>query len=193
LKAGLGFQGDFHERFVGVVPGDDSPHVGGSPLIVDDEGVDAMAEALLHHYQPAHAAVIVLEGSDHLEFDVEIQNTLHVGRVLLVVLQEGSEARAYDFRGNTELLHGPAVFAGQDFLPAVGIGAVGEGVVELFDEGLGQWQGEVVNDISHGGEVVRRLDDIVHLHRLKAAEELVFAVDLLHQVPGEAVAGHAVG
>lgn len=138
LEAGLGFEGDFHERFVGVVPGDDASHIGGSPLIVDDEGVDAMAEALLHHYQPTHTAVIVLEGPDPLESDVEIQDALHVGRVLLVVLQQGSEAWAYGLRGDTVLLHGSAVFAGQDFLPAVGIGAVGEGVVELFDESLAQ-------------------------------------------------------
>lgn len=51
----------------------------------------------------------------------------------------------------------------------------------------------MVDDIAHSGKVIDGLDDIIHLDRFKCGTDLIGTVDLLHLVPYQAVAGHAVG
>ena len=79
----------FHDhihQFVAVgVPFLDATEVTRAAFVVDDEGHNVVAQALLEHQQSANATVAVLEGEDFLKADVEVQNVVALDLGLLFV------------------------------------------------------------------------------------------------------------
>ena len=72
-------------------------------------------------------------------------------------------------------------------------GAVAEHGVELADIRLGDARCGCIDDMVDTGNVVVRLDEIIHLDRLETRGDLAFLVDLLHLIEHQSVAGQAVG
>ena len=86
LKSLLSLHHHINQFIPIIVPFLDAPEVSGSALVIDNEGHNAMAQALLEHDQSAHAAVTILEGEDLLEPYMEVQNLISFdfGLVLIV-------------------------------------------------------------------------------------------------------------
>ena len=83
----------------------DAAQVSGPALVVDDEGYATMAQALLHHDQPAEAAVAVFEGMDMFEADMEVQDVPKVVFFLgLIFLNQSVELLGDLLRGKTILM-----------------------------------------------------------------------------------------
>ena len=72
-----------------------------------------------------------------------------------------------------------------------GGGAGGQDAVVAFDEHHGQRLHDRVKHGPDAAEVVDRLNQIVYLHRFEGRADLARAIDLLHLLPGQPVAGHA--
>ena len=82
---------------------------------------------------------------------------------------------------------------GYYIVDAINDATVAEHGVQLADVGLGDAGGSSIDDIADTGEVVIRLNQIVHLDGLKAHGNLAFFVDFLHLCEQEPVAGQTVG
>lgn len=112
--------------------------------------------------------------------NVEVQDSLEISRLLLVFLDQLAQC-SVDLPGrNANLVGAGAVFTGAGFLFPVGIGAVGQQIMELFDEALGQRCGNIAHHMLNTGKMVDGFDDVVHLHGFEGGGNLVGAVDLLH-------------
>ena len=94
---------------------------------------------------------------------------------------------------DSDLGLGNAELTGAEIFFAVGIGSVCKNMVQFFDKSLRQRRGNVVHDITDGGEVIDRLDDVIYLNRLEGRADLIGAVDLLDLVSCQPVTGHTVG
>ena len=175
------------------VPSGDAAMVGGAAFIVEDERVDAVAQAFFHHDQATEAAVVILERVDLLEADVEIEDAFHIHGAFFVVFQKSRQRRGDVFRCDTELGFRQAEFTGAECFFAVGVGAVCKGDVQFLEKRLRQGCGDVIDDQAHGGEVVDRFDDIVDFDGFEGGTDLVGAVDFLNLAAGQAVARHAIG
>ena len=174
-------------------PGGNTAVVGTSALIVDDEWINAVAEAFLHHDQAADTAVVIFKWTDPFEADVKVQDAFHVNGALLVFLQEGRQRGDDIFMWDANLGLGKTELAGAEIFLAIGIGSICKDMVQFFDKSLRQRRGNVVDDITDGGEVIDNLDDVIHLHRLECRADLIGAVDLLNLVSCQPVTGHTVG
>jgi len=162
-------------------PGGDTAVVGASTFVVDDEWIDSVTQAFLHHDQAADATIVILKGADLLEADMKVQDPFHVYRAFLIFLQECVQRGDDVFMRNTDLGLGKAELAGAQIFFAVGIGSICKDMVQFFDKSLRQRRGNVVHDITDGGEVIDRLNDVIHLHRLEGRADLIGAVERISQ------------
>ena len=186
----LGLCCDFQEQCDVIIP--DASIIGTSGFILVDERGDFVAEGLLQQEDTAQATVVVGEGVDVFEGDVELQEFLQVGGGVCVGMEQVGEGSAdvlwRDARGGsfgTEAAGAEAAVEG-------GGGAGGEDGVIAFDEGYGQRLHDSVEHGPDAAEVIDCLHQVVHLHRLEGRGDLACPVDLLHLFPGQTVAGHTV-
>ena len=193
LEAVLCLKGYGYQQIGIGAPGGDSTVISAPFLIVDDEGIYTVTQALLQHDQAADPAVIILKRMDLLKAHMKVQDVVNVGRTFLIILEQSCQSSADIFGADAELVGRCPVFAGPQLLLAVGIGAVCKDMVQFFDECLRQRRGNVIDDISHSGKVIDGFDNIIHLNWLKCRADLIGAVDLLHLVSCQTIAGNAVG
>ena len=157
-----------------------------------------MAQAFLEHKQPADASVAVCEGADAFEAHMEVQDLCQLHPVQTLVLRDQGVHlgvyilwwRGFGLANGTGI---PAILARMKLEFALSHGTVAEHGVKLADIGLGNARGGCIDDMADTGEVVIRLDQIVHLDGLKARGNLAFLVDFLHLCEQEPVAGQTVG
>ena len=85
LEARLRLLGDVLEDRRVLIPLSDSLVVGASTLVVDDEGINAKTQALLHHKESTYTTIVIVKGVDLLELYMEVQNSIQVNRQFLVI------------------------------------------------------------------------------------------------------------
>ena len=89
-EAGLGLFGDGCEASRIGVPAGDAAVVFATVFIVDDEGLDAVAQAFFDHQHSANATIAVLEGMDGFEASVEIQDVVESDFLLALIFGDQS-------------------------------------------------------------------------------------------------------
>ena len=70
----MGFEAGSEQSGLVHIPFADAFEILRTPFIVEDEGRDLVAQALLEHEQPTDAPVAVSEGADALKAHMEVQN-----------------------------------------------------------------------------------------------------------------------
>ena len=143
FEAVLGFHHHVHQFVVVVVPFFDATKVAGAALIVNDEGHNVVAQALLEHKQSANTPVTVLEGEYLLKADVEVQNVIALDVGLLFIAGDQLCQTGMDLVRVQELAVPGArsrrsVLAGARLLFVLVYGASHQKVMELADKLLGQ-------------------------------------------------------
>ena len=73
-KAILRGKADLRENAGIIVPLADALQILMAALVIEDEGRDAVPQALFEHDHSSHATVAVIEGPDALEADVEMKH-----------------------------------------------------------------------------------------------------------------------
>ena len=86
LEPFLGLHCDFQQLLEVTIP--DAFVIGTSGFVLVDERGDFVAEGLLQQEDTAQAAVVVGEGVDVFELDVEVQDTVQVGGGMLVGMEQ---------------------------------------------------------------------------------------------------------
>lgn len=150
-----------------------------------------MSETFFEHEDAAQAAVVVGEGVDLLEGDMEAQELFQAVRGSLVDTQKVGEGFADVLWRESEFAGLCAEAAGVQFAVEGSGGTVGQDAVVAFDEQHGQRLHDRVKHGPDAAEVIDRLHQVVHLHGLEGCADFSRAVDLLHLLPSQPVAGHA--
>ena len=117
LEARLRLLGDVLEDRRVLVPLSDSLVVGASTLVVDDEGINAKTQALLHHKESTYTTIVIVKGVDALKLYMEVQNSIQVnreflviGRLFLVILDQISKGCVDFLRRVEEIIDAPAIY-----------------------------------------------------------------------------------
>lgn len=150
-----------------------------------------MAEAFFEEEDAAQAAVVVGEGVDLLEGDMEAQELFQAVWGSLVGTQEICEGFADVLWRESEFTWLCAEAAGVQSSVEGSGGAVGQDAVVAFDERHGQRLHDRVKHGPDATEVIDRLHQIIYLHGFEGRADLARAMHLLHLLPGQPVAGHA--
>ena len=196
LEALLGFEAGGGQDAAVQVPEAETLQVGGAALVVQNEGRDAVAQALLEHQQPSDPAVPIVEGADALKAHMEVQD-LQQGHFLQVfILADQLAHLGVDVLGRgsfqfVQVVLLSAVNPDAALAPALVKGAVEHQIVQPLDVGLGQRLGSCVDDVIYAEHVIRGFDEVVHLDGLEAGLYLVRLEDLRDLGEHETVAGHA--
>lgn len=183
LEAGLCFEAGGEQGGLVHIPFADTFEVFCAPFIIEDERCYFMTQALLEHEQPTEATVAIGEGTDALEAHMKVQDLrqLHLVQTL-VLCDQGVHLGVYIlWRRGFGLANGaaiPAVFARMKLEFTLRQGAVAEHGMQLADVGLRNSRGGCIDDVADTGDVVIRLNQIIHLDGLKACGDLTFLVDL---------------
>ena len=93
-----------------LVPLGDSSVVGASALVVDDEGINAKTQALLHHKDSAYTTIVIVKRMDTLKLYVEAQNSIQVNRQFLIILDQISKGCVDFLRRVEEIIDAPAIY-----------------------------------------------------------------------------------
>ena len=168
-----------------------------APFIIEDERRDFMEQALFEHEQPTEATVTSGEGMDTLEAYVEGQDLCQLDFVEAFVFRNQGAHLGTDVLGQcgfglTQGTGISAVLAWMKQELTLRHGAVAEHGMQLADVGLGNSRCGCIDDMADTGNVVIRLDQVIHLDRLKARGNLTFLVDFLHLGEHEPVACQTV-
>lgn len=86
LETLLGLCCDFQQLLEIIIP--DAAIIGTSGFVLVDERRDFVVEGLLQQEDTAQAAVVVGEGVDVFELDVEVQDAVQVGGGMLVGMEQ---------------------------------------------------------------------------------------------------------
>lgn len=150
-----------------------------------------MAEGFLQQEDAAQAAVVVGEGVDLLEGNMEAQELFQAVRRSLVDTQKVGEVFADVLWRESEFAWLCAEAAGVEAAVEGGGSSGGQDAVVAFDERHGQRLHDRVKHGPDAAEVVDRLHQIVYLHGFEGRADLARTIDLLHLLPGQPIAGHA--
>ena len=172
-----------------IVP--DAAVISSSGFVLEDEGREFVAEAFFEEEDAAQAAVVVGEGVDLLEGNMEAQELFQAVWRSLVDTQKVGEGFADVLWWESEFALLCAEAAGVQAAVEGGGGAGGQDAVVAFDEQHGQRLHDRVKHGPDAAEMVDRLHQIVYLHGFEGRADLARAIDLLHLLPGQPVAGHA--
>lgn len=115
----------------------DSTVVRPSALVIDDEWVDAVTQALLHHEDTPYTPVVIVEGVNPLEVHMKSQNLLQLGILALVILDESAKLLSdFQWRSKRESSESGirAELSNTDLMLLVRIGAICQQVMNPLTE-----------------------------------------------------------
>ena len=144
-------------------------------LIVDDDGSNVVAKALLEHQQASYASVAVIEGTDALELHVKVQNILEgdIGDTL-VTLEHGGQLFTDGCRRNFETCfegcRARAKDSGLDRCHLVSTDITEKKRVQFERKSGFKGLGCVGDNIVNAEEMIAHLNEIVELHILVGEE-----------------------
>lgn len=196
FEALLGFEARRGEDAAVQIPETEAFQVGGAAFVIQDEGRDAVAQALFEHQQPPDPSVPVVEGPNAFKAHVEIQD-LQQGHFLQVLIFTKQLAHlGVDVLGRRgfqliQIVGCSTVRPNAALATALGESTIEHQVVQPLDVGLGQRLGGSVDDVIHTEHMVSGLNEIVHLDGFKAGLDLVRLEDLRDLREHQPVAGHA--
>lgn len=196
LETLLGFEAGSGEDAAVKIPEAEALQVGGAALIVQNEGNDAVAQALLEHQKSSDPTIPVIKGADALKAHVEVQDLQQSHFLQMLILTQKLAHLGIDILGCrgfqlAQIVGCGAVRPDAALATALGEGAVEHQIVKPLDVGLGQRLGGGVNDVIHAEHVVGGFNEVIYLNWLKAGLDLVRLKDLRDLGEHEPVAGHA--
>ena len=139
LKAFLRLADDFSQNLWSCFPLLNSPVILASALIVDDEGIDAVTQALLHHKNSTYSAVVINEGMNLLKSNMEVNDLLQEHNTAFIFLQQLCK-RPVNFSGRDPLFMAlSSERTRAEFVFPVTIGTVCKQMVQMLDKTHCQW------------------------------------------------------
>lgn len=196
LETHLGFHADIHQDTTILVPLTDAVQIAGATFIINDEGRNLVTEAFFEHQQAPNAAIAILEGTDALEADMEIENLMEADIFPSLVFFEEQIDGCRDLGRGCSLAKlgcsGRLAISGDNGSVALMAAALAEeGGLQLLDESLSQRLHGVGENHIHTEEVIPCFDNVVDLDGFFVGEDPVGLVQNLDLIPCESVAGHA--
>ena len=163
-------------------------------FVVDDEGVDAVAQAFFYHEHSANTAVAIFEGVDLLEAGVEVKDiTKGDFFFVLVFCDQGAQSSRDGICIHAKFIRDGSVCTDVQCSFLVGPGASEQFVVKLAKPNGSDWICNGIHHVLTCAEVVGDFYNIVDLHGFKGYGYFTCSVDFQHLFSGQSVTCHTAG
>ena len=198
LKSRLSGDADGGEDRTVLVPQADAVEVIRAVLIINDDGGNIVAQALLEHQQAANPTVAVIEGADAFKLYVKVQNILegNIGNTLITFEHGGqffTDSCRRNFEARFEGCRACAKHAGLDRCHFMTADIAEQKRVQFEGKSRLERLGRVGDDIVQTEKMIAHLDEIIELHIFVGKEQFALFEEVFHMISGQTITGHTTG